>query len=896
MVTDDPSSHENPDPREPPSSADAERPHRGREAFRGPEPAPQRIGPYEIDRVVTQDRVEVVCEGRDTLNGDRPVIVTAIWLVKRDDQAELDQLKTLAAAIGALSHPHLVGLLDFLQDPHRSDLVYCVSRKEPGRPLAELIAESSTGFELKRVTAWAEQLAGALDHLHQHHLHHGSINPSKVVIDASDRAYLRADTCIENKVRKLHAAGTDPIERLREAYARWRPPRERDEFARDLYALAATLYAALGGESAPAPGTGEGEPARVSSPKPIPRLSVQVNMALLETLSRDRATRPHRGADLVKVLQGVPPRPVSSRPPRPTPTAHLLINVTGGAVAVAALALGTWLWLGPTSTGPGAPPTPVAAEPPGTGMVRQRPLARLDPPPPPPPGDEVTTTNEQLSALAEQIARAKERASRLRFPQNPAIAQAVSIARRHLDLAATARAAGLAGKARLAYEAALEAYEGAIADDARAASVSDLGRIAQVQLSRIDQRPPPRETPQAGLLEMADAVAQLKRLNLSAQRSFDEGRLEQAARTWQTVKTNLDALARLESTAPPHTHQEPPAPAPEQRVTPNEPATLQEPGADPVAGADRASDPEPETRPEPHPSHGETLLNSLDQAFTFVAPGQFRMGSPETEASRARSEYPRMVRITRGFWIARTEVTRGQFAAFVDETGYRTDAERQGWAHSLQRDGRWQRVDGLTWRDPGFGQTNDHPVVCVSFIDARAFCRWLGRKEDRTYRLPTEAQWEFACRAGSGDAYHWGNDGDHAMALSNTADATWTNRYRGSTGFDWSDGYLFTSPVADFEANAWGLFDCHGNVQEWCQDRYGPYDPDDVVDPRGHGPADREDRSPRVLRGGSFAAGPASSRSAHRDASAPDSRFVTFGFRIVLEEDGPRSVGATMAR
>ena len=877
MVTDDPSSHENPGP---PDSADAGHRHRGREGLRQPEPAPQRIGPYEIDRVVTQDRVEVVCEGHDTRSADRPVIVKAFWLVKRHDEAVLEQLEGLAARIRALRHPHLIGLLDYLQDPHRPDLVYCVSRKKAGRPLSQLISESQTGLEVERVVTWAQQLAGALDHLHEHHLHHGTVNPSQIIIDEHDRAHLTADTCIANTVRRLHAASADRLVRLREAYARLRPPLEEDKSARDLYALAATLYAALGGE--PVPGSGEREPARVTHPKPIPRLTVQVNLALLEALSRNRATRPRRAGDLVKALRGTPPRPASPRPPRRVPAAApLLINVTAGAVAVAALALGTWLWLRPSPTRTDALSRPVAAD----ATIQQPPLARVHPLPT--PRDAAATAAAELAALAEPIARAKKQAGRLRFPENPAVAIALSTARRHLDLAERARDDGHLRRALGASEAALEAYERAFRDDARAVSASDLAQSIQVELRRLDEPPPPEESAPRDLPEMADALAELKRLNLSAQHSFDDGRLEQAARTWQTLRMNLDRFAQLPSQPPPRTAAPDPPPTPAQHVTPNEPATL----TDPVTIPDPIAPAPTEAPPQPAPSHGATLVNSLHQTLTFVGPGQFRMGSPETERGRARSEYPRTVRLTRGFWIARTEVTRGQFATFVDETGYRTDAEREGWAHSLQHDGRWQRVDELTWRDPGFGQTDDHPVVCVSFVDARAFCRWLGRTEDRTYRLPTEAEWEFACRAGSGDAYHWGNDDDHATALSNTADATWTSRYPEARGSAWSDGHLFTSPVASFEANPWGLFDLHGNVGEWCLDRYGPYDPNDVVDPRGHRPAGREDRSPRVLRGGSFAAPPAWSRSAHRDGSAPGSRFVTLGFRIVLEEDdaGPSS-------
>ncbi len=108
------------------------------------------------------------------------------------------------------------------------------------------------------------------------------------------------------------------------------------------------------------------------------------------------------------------------------------------------------------------------------------------------------------------------------------------------------------------------------------------------------------------------------------------------------------------------------------------------------------------------------------------------------------------------------------------------------------------------------------------------------------------------------------------------------SRFPESVGFQWFDAFTHTSPVASFPANAWGIFDMHGNVQEWCLDVYAPYETGDAIDPTG--PRFGDERTPRVLRGGSFAAPPARCRAAHRDASRPDSRFVTAGFRLVLEE------------
>ncbi len=283
------------------------------------------------------------------------------------------------------------------------------------------------------------------------------------------------------------------------------------------------------------------------------------------------------------------------------------------------------------------------------------------------------------------------------------------------------------------------------------------------------------------------------------------------------------------------------------------------------------------------PRSGDLMVNSLSQTLILVEPGTFEMGSPRAELFHQRSEQQHTVQLTRGFWIGRIEVTRGQFARFVDDTGYVTDAENDGWSLGIGPRGGWQRVGLLSWRDAGFAQSDNHPVVCVSWRDAMAFCEWLSEAQGGVYRLPTEAEWEYACRAGSGDSFAWGNAPYHESARSNAADTAWMGRFPEPVGFDWFDGFVFTAPVANFPANAWGLFDMHGNVQEWCGDVYEPYEPGDVTDP-AEAQAVIQDRAPRVLRGGSFVSVPAHCRSAHRDAARPGATFVTVGFRVVMEK------------
>ncbi len=234
---------------------------------------------------------------------------------------------------------------------------------------------------------------------------------------------------------------------------------------------------------------------------------------------------------------------------------------------------------------------------------------------------------------------------------------------------------------------------------------------------------------------------------------------------------------------------------------------------------------------------GPAFVNALGMQFGWVPPGEFLMGSPPEEAQRDADEKPRRVRIARGCFLGAHPVTRGQFGAFVREAKYITEAERKEGVHRGPS-GEWRLDPWCNWKRPDFPQDDDHPVVCVSWNDARAFCDWLAgreRQKEGAYRLPTEAEWEHACRAGTTTPFWPG------AALS-TDQANYNGQAEGDGLF--REG---TTPVWVFPPNAWGLFNVHGNVWEWCADWYGPYPDGDAVDPRG--PATGRQR---VLRGGSW--------------------------------------------
>ena len=287
------------------------------------------------------------------------------------------------------------------------------------------------------------------------------------------------------------------------------------------------------------------------------------------------------------------------------------------------------------------------------------------------------------------------------------------------------------------------------------------------------------------------------------------------------------------------------------------------------------------------------LSDTESMKLVKVPAGKFTMGSPTNERHRTRDkrESPqREVTISKDFHMGVCEVTRGQFAAFVKDAKYATQAEREGWAYAWN--GRvWDKVSGASWKKVGFEQTDKHPVLCVSFDDAVAFCRWLSEKTSKPVRLPTEAQWEYACRAGSKTAYSWGDKWDGGEGRLNAADATAKKRFRGWRAFFWEDGHVFTSPAGTYKANAFGLHDMHGNAWEWCADWYAKdyYKTGPKVDPAG--PASG---TMRVIRGGGWMSSPPRCRSAGRTGIQLRGSYcdLTPGFRIVIESDAARKLPA----
>lgn len=272
--------------------------------------------------------------------------------------------------------------------------------------------------------------------------------------------------------------------------------------------------------------------------------------------------------------------------------------------------------------------------------------------------------------------------------------------------------------------------------------------------------------------------------------------------------------------------------------------------------------------------------------IVVIPTGSFMMGSPDDEEGRSEREGPqRRVGIEVGFALGQTEVTVGQFREFVNVTGYTSDAERLGGSAVYEEStGRIVERRGMTWRnDYEGGRARDNlPVVNVSWNDAIAYLAWLGQHTGKAYRLPSEAEYEYALRAGTSTRYPWGTGNPGKVVGNFTGDGDRSpSRRSWSIAFpNYSDGYWGPAPVKSFPANAFGLYDMDGNVSEWVQDCWhdnyirAPRDSAAWVNPgcRQH-----------VVRGGSWGSDPEQVRSAFRLSAAADTRSARVGFRVARD-------------
>jgi formylglycine-generating enzyme required for sulfatase activity len=284
---------------------------------------------------------------------------------------------------------------------------------------------------------------------------------------------------------------------------------------------------------------------------------------------------------------------------------------------------------------------------------------------------------------------------------------------------------------------------------------------------------------------------------------------------------------------------------------------------------------------------------STPEGMVLIPGSWFDMG--DTFGDGEDDEKPVHQVYVNDFYLGKHEVTVGEFRKFVRATGYRTEAEKGDGAY-VWDGSEWVKKNDANWLYPYFNQTDDHPVVCVSWNDVVAYCNWRSEEASlklvytingsnvsadfsaKGYRLPNEAEWEYAARSGNkGYKYSWGNGNPSGKNGGNIADEAAKRKFSSWSiweGYD--DGYIFTAPIGSFNANEFGLFDMTGNVWEWCWDWYGS---DYYKTSPGRNPRGPESGSYRVLRGGSWDVKPDDVRSASRGYRTPDNRG-RIGFRI----------------
>jgi formylglycine-generating enzyme required for sulfatase activity len=300
----------------------------------------------------------------------------------------------------------------------------------------------------------------------------------------------------------------------------------------------------------------------------------------------------------------------------------------------------------------------------------------------------------------------------------------------------------------------------------------------------------------------------------------------------------------------------------------------------------------------PTPKAANEITGKDGAPMVWIPAGSFKMGSTRDEVDRAiqtcvqeykndqqtcegwyKPELPQHTVQMDAYYLDRYEVTNRLFQQFVQQTSHRTTAEQEGSAFAFVEGKGWEDVKGASWRQPEAGATvfdsgrAEHPVVAVSWADAQAYCRWAGK------RLPTEAEFEYALRAGTTTTYWWGQGNPGSRRVANIADESAKPLLRViMSGYD--DGAVRTASVGSYEANPFGLHDMTGNVSEWTADWYDEtyYGKSLARNPKGPSSGQY-----RVLRGGSWSDAPDLVRSALRNRLTPTKRDATIGFRCAQD-------------
>jgi len=277
-----------------------------------------------------------------------------------------------------------------------------------------------------------------------------------------------------------------------------------------------------------------------------------------------------------------------------------------------------------------------------------------------------------------------------------------------------------------------------------------------------------------------------------------------------------------------------------------------------------------------------------------IPPGSFTMGTsteeemrqgvPQGAFRRGAAQPLHVVTISRSFAIAKYPATVAEFRAFVQESGYQGRNSCYSY-HMIDGRSVYESISGYSWRDPGIPQTDAHPVVCIDWNGAKAYTAWLSRKSGHEYRLPSEAEYEYAARAGTRTSFYWGDKRDEtACQYANLADLSEAKALGGKVpmGPEYrvpcDDGYAYTSPVGHYKPNAFDLYDMLGNVWELVEDCWNP---NYKGAPTDGSPWETGDCDLHPIRGGSFGNTPWFAFVGARAVRDADYRGHSFGFRVV---------------
>lgn len=293
----------------------------------------------------------------------------------------------------------------------------------------------------------------------------------------------------------------------------------------------------------------------------------------------------------------------------------------------------------------------------------------------------------------------------------------------------------------------------------------------------------------------------------------------------------------------------------------------------------------PSSPPPTQPKFRATAADVSTIEMIRIPGGCYTMGSPPTEQGRQPNEKQHRACVE-DFDLGKYEVSIVEFLLFIRETGYQTDAERNTspgrGCFSMDANGRHSYVAGRNWRDPGFGQNETHPVVCVSWRDAMAYLDWLNSRTGQNFRLPTEAEWEYAARAEDTGPNPWQMMSWNACRYGDLADKRGQSQIR-MAAHQCDDGFVHTAPVGKFTPNVYGLHDMMSNVAEWTCSAYsesyrGPENNCAAVGDGGY----------RVHRGASWISDPTQNRFAARAGQHSGGRFDSIGFRLARSVSGRR--------